>query len=81
MAEILTFAQTMLAAIEAALTSRATTEQLDMIKSTMGNRSIERNPGELIRLRDKFKSEVAQEAAATALALGGGLAGRVRVRF
>ena len=71
----------MLTAIEAALTSRANDQQLDMIKVAMGDRSHERNPGELVRLRDKFKAEVAQEAAAAALALGGGLYGRVRVRF
>ena len=81
MAETITFAQQMLTAIEAALLSRATQGQLDMIRAAYGDRSIDRQAGELIELRDKFKVEVAQEQLAANLALGSGLPGRVRVRF
>ncbi len=81
MADSTTFAEQMLTAIEAALLSRATAGQLDMIKAALGDRSTDRNPGELIRLRDKFKIEVAQEQLAANLAAGSGLPGRVRVRF
>jgi hypothetical protein len=81
MAETLTFAQQMLTAIEAALLARATQGQLDMIKAAFGDRSIDRQSGELIALRDKFKIEVAQEQLSANLAAGAGLPGRVRVRF
>lgn len=81
MAEPLTFAQNMLVAVEATLLKRATDEQLDMVKSAYGERSIERNMGFLISLRDKLKAEVTQENTAAALAAGTGQPGRIQVRF
>jgi len=56
-----TFARKMLDAIEAALLSRATTDQLDMIEAAYEARKIRRGEGGLLKLRDSFRAEVAVE--------------------
>ena len=55
------FARRMLDAIELALESRATSDQLDLINATLENRSIARDKAGLMTLRREFQAEVARE--------------------
>lgn len=56
-----TFARRMLDFIEAALESRASTDQLDLINAQLDTRSISRDKAGMIVLRDRFRAEVATE--------------------
>ncbi|MHB8913240.1 MAG: hypothetical protein ACYC42_11450, partial [Lysobacter sp.] len=56
-----TFALRMLDYIEAALESRASTDQLDLINAQLDTRSISRDKAGMIVLRDRFRAEVATE--------------------
>lgn len=76
-----THARKMLEAIEAALESRASSSQVDLIQSAIGDRQVMRKPELLIKLRDTYKLEVASEEAAARLAQGFGGRGRVMVRL
>jgi hypothetical protein len=58
------FARTMLDAVEAALTSKATASQLDIVKAALADRSMEYNPATLMALRSRLLTEVRREAAA-----------------
>ena len=51
----------MLDAIEAALESRASTDQLDLVNATLEARSIQRDRAGLIVLRSQFQAEVRRE--------------------
>jgi len=74
-------ARKMLEALEAALENRATSEDLDMIRGTYGDRTIERNPARLIELRDKYKQEVAAEDRQAAIKRGEKVPRGTKVRF
>jgi hypothetical protein len=56
-----TFARRMLDAIESALESRATGDQLDMIGAATGDRNISRDKDRLMMMRTQFKLEVRAE--------------------
>jgi GNAT superfamily N-acetyltransferase len=58
------FARKMLDAIEAALLSRATADQLDMVATQLGDRSLTRDRASLIQLRSQFMAEAKREEAA-----------------
>ena len=74
-----TWAQKCLDAIEAAIESRASEDQLSM---SIAGRSISKMTlEEMIIARDRFKSEVAREQAEDALANGFGNPSKVRLRF
>ena len=55
------FARKMLDYIEAALLSRATSDQLDLINAALADRSIARDKAGLMTLRAQFKQEVVAE--------------------
>lgn len=82
-----THARRMLDAIEAALEQRATTDQLDMVRATFGQRSIERGQGQnggnptLIVARDTYMAEVAAEERAAAVLRGEKSGNKLHVRF
>jgi len=74
-----THAVTMLAAIEAVLEGRITA---DVEAYTIAGRQITKIPIEqLLVLRDRYKSEVAAETAAAAIADGDGNPRKIKVRF
>lgn len=58
------FARTLLDAVEAALLSRASTGQLDLVEATLADRGLKYSPGALIKLRSQLQGEVKREAAA-----------------
>ena len=58
------FARKMLDYIEAALLSRASSDQLDLINAQLDTRSISRDKSGMITLRSQFLSEVRREEAA-----------------
>lgn len=55
------FARRMLDAIEAALESRADSDQLDLINASLEGRSLARDKAGLMTLRREFQAEVAKE--------------------
>lgn len=72
-----THAQRMLTAIEGLLEGRDDVEEY-----TIAGRSLKRMPmGELMKMRDKYKAEVAAEQRAERIAAGLDGAGRVMVRL
>jgi hypothetical protein len=71
-------ARKMLDAIEAALESRATASQLDLLELTIYSRSSKRDPSVLMKARSQYIAEVARENAALGIRPGNG---RVFVRF
>lgn len=71
-------ARTMLDAIEAELESRATAAQLDLIQVDFQEHGIQRQPGDLLKLRDKYAAMVAAEDSALAGKSGSGF---VQMRF
>lgn len=58
------FARTMLDAVEAALLSKASGQQLDLVRATMATRSMEYNTASLMTLRSQLMAEVKREASA-----------------
>jgi hypothetical protein len=72
-----TFARRMLDAIEAALESRATGDQLDLISAGTGDRNIGRDKDRLMQIRTQFRLEVRAEEDKERRANGG--AGRNRI--
>ena len=72
-----TFARKMLDAIEAALESRATGDQLDLITAGTGDRNIGRDKDRLMQLRMQFRLEVRAEEDKERRANGG--AGRNKI--
>jgi hypothetical protein len=58
------FARTMLDAVEAALTAKATSQQLDLVQAALADRSMQYNPAALMTLRSQLKNEVKREQAA-----------------
>lgn len=75
------FARTMLDAIEAQILGRATQQQSDMVAMQIAGRSMQRDPAALIKLRDRFKADLASETVAARLASGLGGARRLLVRM
>jgi hypothetical protein len=67
----------MLEAIESALESRATGDQLDLITAGTGDRNIGRDKDRLMQLRTQFRLEVRAEEDRERRANGG--AGRNRI--
>lgn len=59
-----TFAAKLLAAVEAELISRGSSNQLDLINATLNDRSLTRDKGGLIALRSQLIAEVKREEAA-----------------
>lgn len=79
-------ARKMLDAIEAALERRASKDELDMLRATFGQRSMDRMQNTagmpaLIIARDKYKTEVAAEDRAAAIARGEGGGNKILIRF
>lgn len=58
------FARQMLDSIEAALVSRASTDQLDLITAALDGRSLTRDRAGMIALRSQFQNEVSREEQA-----------------
>lgn len=54
-------ARVMLDAIEALLEGRASDDQLDIVSTVIGDRSLMRKPEHLLPLRDRYKAEVLRE--------------------
>jgi hypothetical protein len=79
--DLRTHARKMLDALEAALEGRATSGQVDTLRTTFGDRNLERDPGKLMELRDKYRMEVRREDQAAALARGERVSHHVKVRF
>ena len=75
------FARRMLEAIESALESRATTDQLDLLNATLSDRGLQRDKGALIALRSQFQNEVKAEENAARIANGLGSKTRILTRF
>ena len=69
-------ARKMLDAIEALLEGRGTADQLDLVSSAIGDRSLARKPETLLPLRDRYKAEALREE----MALRTGTGGRILVR-
>ncbi|MCK9386086.1 MAG: hypothetical protein M0Q15_15865 [Nevskia sp.] len=68
----------MLAAIEAALESRATADMIDLMQASGLDRSIQRDTSKLIALRSQYAAEVSREQAAAGNRPG---RGRIYMRF
>lgn len=58
------FARTMLEAVEDALISKATSQQLDLVQAALADRSMQYNPAALMTLRSQLSNEVKREQAA-----------------
>lgn len=71
-------ARKMLDAIEAALESRASSSQLELLELTIYSRSSKRDPTVLMKARSQYMAEVARENAALGIRPG---TGRVFMRF
>jgi len=74
-------ARKMLDAIEATLEGRATQEQLDIVQVRVGDLTTQHGQGELIKLRNTYRHEVAMEDQAARLARGERSGRMVQVRF
>lgn len=72
-----TFARTVLEAVEAAILSKATGSQLDLVQAALSERSLQYRPADLFVLRSKLQAEVRREDSARA----GIRSNRVSVRF
>lgn len=59
-----TFARTVLDAVEAAILSKATASQLDLVQAALADRSLQSRPADLFVLRSKLQAEVKREQAA-----------------
>ena len=59
--DLRTWAKRMLDAVEAVLEARATTDQLDLIETTMESRGMKRDQAGLLTLRDQLLTEVQRE--------------------
>jgi hypothetical protein len=75
------FAKTMVDAIEAILSGRATNKDLDVVAKNLGASSISRDPAELMKYRDKFMDEYRAEVEAENMAQGKGSGRLIRYRF
>lgn len=71
------FARAMLDAVESALTSKATAQQLDLVQAALADRSMQYSVGSLMTLRSQLQSEVKREIATQK----GESKNRVLVRF
>lgn len=74
-------ARKMLEAIEATIEKRATAQQLDLVRSAVGDRSGDLAPEKLIEWRDKYRREVQIEEQKAALERGEKLPRSIKVRF
>jgi hypothetical protein len=75
------FAKSMVDAIEAILSGRATNKDLDVVAKNIGASSISRDPAELMKYRDKFLDEYRAEVEAENMAQGKGSGRLIRYRF
>jgi len=76
-----TFAERMFDAAEAALEARADAQELDLVRSAIGDSSAERNTAKLVALRDRWRIEAMQARRARALARGEQIPNTLAVRF
>lgn len=76
-----THARKMLEAIEAALEGKATNDQLDLLETSLATRGIKRDPEKLLIIRDRYRSEVANEVRADAIRKGLGNGRRIQTRL
>lgn len=74
------FAEKLLAAVEAELTSRGSSGQLDLVNAALSDRSLSREAGGLITLRSQLISEVKREKASEQMR-NGESRNRLMVRF
>lgn len=74
-------AHKVLEAIEAALESRATNDQLDILTTSFGDRSIGRDKSRLLELRDRYRREVRAEEDAERAAQGLPTRNKILVRL
>ena len=76
------FAKTMLDAIEAILTGRGTSKDLDLVsKSPGGSANMSRDPEFLMKLRDKFRAEYQTELDRESRINGKSAGSKIRVRW
>jgi hypothetical protein len=74
------FAEKLLSAVEAELTSRGSSGQLDLVNAALSDRSLSREAGGLITLRSQLISEVKREKASEQMR-NGESRNRLMVRF
>jgi hypothetical protein len=74
-------ARTLLEAVDAILANRATSDQLDLVESAAGDRSLKRDTAGLLKLRSQLRSEVAREENAERIRQGLGSKNKLLVRF
>lgn len=74
-------ARKVLEAIEAALESRATNDQLDILTTSFGDRSVGRDKSRLLELRDRYRREVRAEEDAERAAQGLPTRNKILVRL
>ncbi|MBP8789260.1 MAG: hypothetical protein KBH41_17685 [Azonexus sp.] len=74
-------AKKLLDLVEAALLNRATTDQLDVVTSALGDRSLSRSDGGLVKLRMQLINEVKREELIAQKRNGGPDTSRLMVRF
>lgn len=74
-------ARKMVDLLEAALEGRATDQQIDVLTSAIGDRSVTRKPEQLKPLLDQYRAELAREEAAEAIKNGMGSPFRIYTRF
>ncbi len=75
------FAKTMLDAIEAILSSRATNKDLDLVGKTLGSSNITKKPELLMEYRAKYKSEYLAEQADENRKQGNATGNRILIKF
>lgn len=74
-------ARRMLDAIEAALEGRATDGDLDIVRTQLGDQTVERDPAALAQAHRQYAALVAAEDRASAIARGQRRAGLIQVQF
>jgi len=74
-------ARKMLEALDALIEGRATDGDIDVVRQSINDRTVERDMGQLLALRAKYAQMVASENQAAALARGDQSGRHVRVRF
>lgn len=75
------FARTLLDAVEAQLLNRATSDQLDLIESAVGDITVKRGNAGLLTLRSQLRAEVKREESAERIRQGLGSSNQLLVRF
>lgn len=79
--DVRSHARKMLDAVEALLEKRATAEQIGVLKAAYADRSTEFEHAELLKIRDRYRAEVAAEANAERLRNGLQTSRRIQTRL